>query len=171
MSKNLFQWYATVHYSTCETCLRRHGEIFQLSTDSPPLHEGCRCHILEIDSSELEHYREKSDRMREKALAELDRRRFWNEAVISLLTANFARSEELFRQAFQIDLYLEEIEQLCTAQKEWLATHPEQRARLGKLFVRAYRIKFNLDKYQNLAQGMRVAQEQYGIERIRKLFA
>jgi len=135
----------------------------------PPLHKECRCHVLEIDSSESEYYREKSERMREKALSELDRRRSWKEAVTSLAT-DFARSEELFRQTVQIDVYLEEIEQLCIAQKAWLAARPEQRTGLCKLFVRAYRIKFNLDKYQNLAQGMKVAQEQHGIERIRELF-
>lgn len=108
--------------------------------------------------------------MREKALSELDRRRSWKEAV-TLLATDFARSEELFRQTFQIDVYLEEIEQLGEDQKEWLAAHPEQRASLSKFFIRAYRIKFNLDKYQSLAQGMKVAQEQHGIERIRELFA
>jgi hypothetical protein len=170
MTKSLFQWYATVHFSTCEACLRRHGEIFESSADIPPLHEDCRCHILEILSDELEYYREKSDIMKEKGMAELARRRCWSEAV-TLLSKNFARAEELFCQAYCFDLYLEEIEALHQRERDWLTVHPEERALLNKLFVRGYRIKFNQDKYQSLAQGMRVSQEQHGIDRIRELFA
>jgi hypothetical protein len=169
MPKTLFQWYSTIHYSSCEACLRRHGDIFQSDRDVPALHPGCRCHILEIPSSELEYYREKSDRMKEKALAELARRASWS-AAVTLLPQDFAQTEALFRQAIQTDLYLEEIEALVQKHKEWFSAHSEERATLGKLFVRGYRIKFNQDKYQSLAAGMRVAQEQHGIERIRELF-
>ncbi len=169
MPKTLFQWYSTIHYASCEDCLHRHGEIFQSNREIPPFHPDCRCHILEIPSDELEYYREKSDRMKEKALAELARRRSWS-AAVTLLPRDFAQAEALFRQTPQTDLYIEEIEELSQKHKNWLSAHAEQRAALGKLFVRGYRIKFNQDKYQSLTAGMRVAQEQYGIARIRELF-
>jgi hypothetical protein len=108
--------------------------------------------------------------MREKAMAELERRRSWSEAVTSL-ARDFTRSEALFRQAFQTDLYLEEIEALSREHKPWLTDRPQERERLSQLFIRGYRLKFNQDKYQHVAPGMKAAQEQYGIDRIRELFA
>jgi hypothetical protein len=107
--------------------------------------------------------------MRQKAEQELARRRLFRSAL-DQLRENFAESERLLVQASSIDVFLEEIEQLFRDQRDWLAAHLREREQLGRLFVRAYRMKFGLDKYQHLAAGMRAAQEGQGIERIRELF-
>ncbi len=41
--RSLYQYYAAVHYLTCEACLKKHGQILYYQDGAPPLHEGCRC--------------------------------------------------------------------------------------------------------------------------------
>ncbi len=163
--KRLFQFYAQVHFLTCELCLSHHGEITE--DLKPPLHSECRCHLLEFSPSHLGYYREQAERMKLRAQQELQRRRLWRQAVASLTDAD--RAEALFRQAAQVEFYLEEIEQLCQEKRDLLASTPELRARLQKLFVKFYRMKFSLDKYRPMSSRLIVLWETQGIERIKEL--
>lgn len=167
MARKYFQFYAQVHFLTCEECLSHHGEISPRS--APPLHPDCRCHLLEFPSSQLEYYREQAERMKQRAQQELRRRALWRAAVESLDGAASAHAEALFRQAAQVEFYLEEVEQLCADKRELFEKNPELRARLQKLFIRLYRMKFSLDKYRSMPPKLILAWETQGIERIREL--
>jgi hypothetical protein len=164
-----FQFYAQVHFLTCEVCLIHHGEISRDPQHKPPLHPDCRCHLLEFPPTELEHYREQSERMRLRAQQELLRRKLWSRAADRLNGANYAQAEELFRQAAQVEFYLEEVEQLCQEKRDLLASNPELRARLQKLFIKCYRVKFSLDKYRPIPSRTILLWETQGLERIKEL--
>jgi hypothetical protein len=164
-----FQFYAQVHFLTCEQCLSRHGEITEDPRSGPPLHPECRCHLLEFPPTELEYYREQSERMKLRAQQELQRRQLWHEAVATLNGADFSRAEALFRQAAQVEFYLEEVERLCEEKREFFAQNPEARTCLQKLFVRFYRMKFSLDKYRPMPSRLILLWETQGIERIKEL--
>ncbi len=164
-----FQFYAQVHFLTCETCLSRHGEITEDPRSGPPLHADCRCHLLEFPPSQLEYYQEQAERMRLRAQQELQRRKLWREAVASLNGTDPSQAEALFRQAAQVEFYLEEVEKLCAEKAELLAHNPDLRARLQRLFIKLYRMKFSLDKYRPIPPKLIVAWETQGIERIKEL--
>lgn len=168
-SKKYFQFYAQVHFLTCETCLQHHGEISEDPQSKPPLHPDCRCHLLEFSPKELEHYREQAERMRLRAQQELIRRQLWQQAIASLNGADPAQAEALFRQASQVEFYLEELEQLCQEKRDLLAQNPQLRARLQKLFIKFYRMKFSLDKYRPMPPKLLLLWETQGIERIKEL--
>ncbi|MCS7197891.1 MAG: hypothetical protein NZ930_04330 [Candidatus Bipolaricaulota bacterium] len=164
-----FQFYAQVHFLTCEACLSHHGEIFEDPQAEPPLHPDCRCHLLEFPPSQLEYYQEQAERMKLRAQQELLRRKLWRQAVESLNGSDLSKAEELFRQAAQVEFYLEEVEQLCAEKRELLDKNPELRARLQKLFIRFYRMKFSLDKYRPIPSRLILAWETQGIERLKEL--
>lgn len=166
-SEKYYQFYAQVHFLTCETCLNHHGEISEDPQYKPPLHPDCRCHLLEFPPSQLEHYQEQAERMKLRARQELLRRKLWGEAVESLNETT--QAEALFRQAAQVEFYLEEVEQLCAEKRELLDKNPELRTRLQKLFIRFYRMKFSLDKYRSMPPKLILAWETQGIERIKEL--
>ncbi|MCS6936185.1 MAG: hypothetical protein NZ610_07190 [Candidatus Bipolaricaulota bacterium] len=168
-SKKYYQFYAQVHFLTCETCLSHHGEISEAPHPQPPLHPDCRCHLLEFPATELEYYQEQSERMKLRAQNELLRRKLWRQAVENLNGSDFSKAEELFRQAAQVEFYLEEVEQLCAEKKELLAQNPHLRARLQKLFVKFYRMKFSLDKYRPIPPRLILLWETQGLERIKEL--
>lgn len=164
-----FQFYAQMHFLTCEPCLNRHGAISADPQGEPPLHPKCRCHLLEFPAGELEYYREQGERMKRRAQQELARRQIWRAAVESFNGAESSRAEELFRQAAQVEFYLEEVEHFCQAQRDVLDAHAELRARLQKLFIKLYRMKFSLDKYQAMSSRLILHWETRGIERIKEL--
>ncbi|MCX8103866.1 MAG: hypothetical protein N3E42_05480 [Candidatus Bipolaricaulota bacterium] len=168
-SKRYYQFYAQVHFLTCETCLSHHGEISEDPKHKPPLHPDCRCHLLEFPQPQLEHYQGQAERMKLRAQQELVRRRLWREAVASLNSADPTHAEALFRQAAQVEFYLEEVEQLCAEKREIFEKNPELRARLQKLFIRFYRMKFSLDKYRPIPPRLILAWETAGIERLKEL--
>lgn len=164
-----FQFYAQVHFLTCEMCLSHHGEISEDPRSGPPLHPECRCHLLEFPPTELEYYREQAERMKLRAQQELQRRRLWREAVASLNGADSSQAEALFRQAAQVEFYLEEAEQLCEEKRDVLSANPDLRARLQKLFVKFYRMKFSLDKYRPMSSRLILHWETQGIARLKEL--
>ncbi len=164
-----FQFYAQVHFLTCETCLSHHGEISEDPQYIPPLHSDCRCHLLEFPPSQLEYYQEQAKRMKFRAQQELLRRKVWREAIESLDGTDPSQAEALFRQAAQIEFYLEEVEQLCQEKRDLLKNNAELRTRLQKLFIRFYRMKFSLDKYRSMPPKLILAWETQGIERIKEL--
>ncbi len=164
-----FQFYAQVHFLTCETCLSHHGEISEDPPYKPPLHPDCRCHLLEFPPSQLEYYQEQAERMKLRAQQELTRRKLWREAIASLNGTDPSQAEALFRQAAQVEFYLEEVEQLCAEKRELFDKNPELRTRLQKLFIRFYRMKFSLDKYRSMPPKLILAWETQGIERIKEL--
>lgn len=164
-----FQFYAQVHFGTCADCLDHHGEISEDPRSGPPLHPHCRCQLLEFPKELLEHYQEQGERMKLRAQQELARRQIWRAAVESFNGAESSRAEELFRQAAQVEFYLEEVEHFCQAQRDVLDAHAELRARLQKLFIKLYRMKFSLDKYQAMSSRLILHWETRGIERIKEL--
>ncbi len=164
-----FQFYAQVHFGTCEDCLNHHGAISEDTRNGPPLHPHCRCHLLEFPKELLEHYQEQGERMKLRAQQELQRRRLWAQAIAHLDKGAMAQAEELFRLAAQAEFYLEEVEQLCAEKRELFERNPELRAQLQKLFVKFYRMKFSLDKYAPMPPRLILQWETQGIERIKKL--
>ncbi len=165
----LYQYYAQVTYNTCEQCLRRHGEIFSDPTQAPPIHPGCRCSYLEIEPELLDYYREKAERMRAKAEEELRRRELFRRARKALRNSGPAEALELFRQAAAIEVYIEELEQLFTEERELLRAHPELVAQLKKIFTYGYRDTLQKGKYEHMPEGMKWARERWGVERIAEL--
>lgn len=164
-----FQFYAQVHFGTCEDCLNHHGEISADPQSGPPLHPHCRCQLLEFPKELLEHYQEQGERMKLRAQQERQRRRLWAQAITSLDGGDMAQAEELFRLAAQVEFYLEEIEQLCKERESFFSTNSELRLRLQKLFLRLYRVKFSLDKYAPMPPRLILQWETQGIERIKEL--
>ncbi|HIC96519.1 TPA: hypothetical protein EYP12_07850 [Candidatus Bipolaricaulota bacterium] len=168
---NLYQYYATVHFRTCERCLTRHGEIFEDPSQAPPLHPGCRCSYLEFPTKERDYYREKAQRMQAKAKAELHRRELWRQAKELLVTAP-ERALELFRQAAEIEVYPEEVEELCRDRVRtptW-SQNPELVRKLREILLYGYQDKFTREKYAHLPEGMRWALESFGVQRIKEVF-
>ncbi len=162
------QFYAQVHFLTCEECLSHHGEIAENPKHKPPLHPDCRCHLLEFSPKDLEYYQEQAERMKLRAQQELLRRRLWCQARDSL-EGDFSQAKELFRQAAHIEFYLEEVEQLCAEKRELFENTPELRAQLQKLFIKCYRMKFSLDKYRPIPPKLILLWETEGIRRIKEL--
>jgi hypothetical protein len=107
--------------------------------------------------------------MKLRAQQELLRRKLWKEAVESLNGSDTVRAEGLFRQAAQVEFYLEEVEQLCAEKRELFEQNPDLRARLQKLFIKLYRMKFSLDKYRPIPPKLILVWETQGIERIKEL--
>ncbi len=168
-----YQYYATVHATACEVCLRHHGEIYARREDAPPLplHPDCRCSLLEFPAEELSYYEEHGRRMRERAQQELRRRALFRRAREALAQDALSEALDLFRESVQIDVYEEEIEALCREERAALRRSPEAARRLRDLFLRAYRWKFDLDKYRHMPEGMRAARRRHGLETIRTCFA
>lgn len=167
--RSLYQYYATVHCLTCEVCLKKHGQILYSQDGAPPLHEGCRCSLLEFPLDELAEYKQKTRRMRERAQEELQRRALFQRACESW-NADNAKALELFKSAAEIELYLEEIEAFYQAHKAGFANSPESAAQLRDIFIRAYKLKFEKEKYQPMPERMKAGWRQAGIERLKELF-
>lgn len=165
-----YQYYALVHFRTCERCLARHGEIFTDLALSPPLHEGCRCSYLEFPPEEQGYYREKAERMRQRAKQELERRALFRQGKELLRSSPEPEAAlSVFQRAVEIEVYLEEVEELCR-DCAGLASHPELAKRLRDLFIYSYQDKFTREKYAHVPEGMRWALESFGVQRIRELF-
>jgi hypothetical protein len=169
--RSLYQYYATIHPSACEVCLRHHGEIHPPSDSllQPPLHPECRCTLLEFPTDELEVYQERGQRMQEKAQAELQRRQLFLQAHQTLARSP-AEALLLFQRSASIDIYVEEIEALEKDQAQTLRASPEIARQLRDLFVRAYKLKFEASKYQPLPEAMKSAQRAHGLHMIQELF-
>lgn len=167
--RSLYQYYATVHYLTCEVCLKKHGQILYSQDGAPPLHDGCRCSLLEFPLNELEAYKQKAQRMQENAQKELLRRTLFRRACESWGTDS-AKALQLFKSAVEIEIYLEEIEAFFQAHKACFAKPSESAAQLRDLFIRAYKLKFEKERYQPMPERMKAAWRQAGIERLKELF-
>lgn len=168
-ASRFYQYYALVHYRTCELCLGRHGEIFTDLKQAPPLHPGCRCSHLEIPAKELGYYREKGQRMRAKAERELKRRELFHQGR-ALLTGDPVEALRLLRLSAAIEVYLEEVEELCRDDGSSLAAPPDLAERLKEIFIYGYQNKFTREKYEHVPEGMRWARESWGVRRIGELF-
>ena len=169
---SLFQYYATIHPESCEVCLRRHGEIYPNAEEAarPPVHPDCRCTLLEFSVEDVKLYQERGVRMKERAQRELLRRELFRRASAALGRSDREEALSLFREAAQIDLYVSEIEQLCVEREEALRKSPDFAAELRELFLKAYRWKFDLERYQQMPEGMRSARQAHGLEVIRGAF-
>jgi hypothetical protein len=165
----LYQYYAIIHHRTCEQCLRLHGEIFTDPSLAPPIHEGCRCSYLEFSPDELDYYRGKAKRMRAKADQELRRRELFRQGK-ELLGSDPKRALEAFQQAAEIEVFLDEVEELCRADGSHLTKHPKLAERLRDIFIYGYQNKFTKEKYEHVPEGMRWARESWGVQRIKGLF-
>ncbi len=163
-----YQYYALVHFRTCERCLARHGEIFTNLALAPPLHEGCRCSYLEFPPEEQGYYREKAERMRQRAKQELERRALFRQGK-ELLRSSPEVALSVFQRAAEIEVYLEEVEELCR-DCMGLAARPELAKRLRDILIFGYQDKFTREKYAHVPEGMRWALESFGVQRIRELF-
>jgi hypothetical protein len=108
--------------------------------------------------------------MRQKAQREFMRRKLFLQAREALRR----RSPEallLFQESLQLDTYLEDIETLCQEQVEDLRASPELFRSLRDLFLKAYQVKFESEKYQPMPEGMKSAQRAHGLQAIHKWFA
>jgi len=166
----LYQYYAQVTYNTCERCLRRHGEIFSELAQGPPIHPGCRCSYLELPPGELDYYREKGERMRAKAEAELRRRELFRRAKELLVGGEPEEALALFERAAAIEVYVEEVEQLCREDLVALRRERELAAKLKKIFIWGYRDTLQKSKYEGMPEGMKWARERWGVQRLEELF-
>lgn len=171
---SLFQFYATVHAATCEDCLARHGQIFHSLDDTPelPLHEGCRCELLEFPVSELDHFRSKGNTMQNKADRELQRRRLM-ESMADALERDDSIDDILqwATQALSIDIYLPEIEAFCQIHRQRLQAAPDLARELRDRFLKAYRYKYQDDRYGAMPERLKAERTEHGLATIKELFA
>ena len=171
---SLFQFYATVHAATCEDCLLRHGQIFPSPDETPdlPLHEGCRCELLEFPVQKLTHYQSQGKTMRTKADRELQRRRLMTTMAEALERGD--PSEDVLQwaaQALSIEVYLPEIEAFCRTHPDRLSADPDLARELRDRFLRAYRYKYQDDRYRAMPERMKAERTDHGLQTIRALFA
>jgi len=169
--RSFYQYYATVHPLTCEVCLEHHGEIYSDLDGAirPPLHPDCRCTLLEFPLEDLDYYRERRTRMREKARLELKRRKLFRRGC-EMLGRSPDEALPLFEEAVRIEIYLSEIEELCRNHEELLRSSPRLARRLRDLFLSAYQEKYDREKYRHLPERMRSARLSHGLSVIRELF-
>lgn len=165
-----YQYFTNVTYLTCPDCLAWHGKISKDPESFPNRHDRCERTILEIKRNELDYHREQERKMRALAQAELRRRELFDAGKDALGSDN-EKAIDLFAQAAQIDLYIPDVEHLCSDKKVILKSDKPSRERLRKLFVRAYSDKFGWPRYELLPEPMRIARERAGIERIKELLA
>lgn len=171
---SLFQFYATVHANTCEDCLAHHGHIFTSSEATPdlPIHEGCRCELLEFPVSEVSHFRTKGKTMRTKADRERHRRRLMASLADALERGD--PDENVLQwaaQALAIEVYLPEIESFCRAHHDRLRANPQLARELRDRFLKAYRYKYQDDRYSMMPERMKAERTDYGLATIKALFA
>lgn len=165
----LYQYYAQIHYLTCEKCLKRHGQILSSKSELPPIHQGCRCSSLEIPSEELKKFKSKGERMSKKAQQEMERRSIFKNAKQEL-EVDLNNSLQLFRQAADIEIYLGEIEELVQDRYQIFEDNPQSALKLRDLFIKYYKWKFGKRRYETWPEPMRVKREKYGVGRIEELF-
>ncbi len=168
-TRPLYQYYAQVHYLTCEKCLKNHGKIFSSKSELPPIHEGCRCNSLEIPPEEVKEFESKRERMNKKAQQELERRKIFKDAK-KKLEVDFNSSLELFQQAVNREIYLGEIEELVQDRYPIFEDNPQSALKLRDLFIKYYRWKFGKRRYETWPEPMRLMREKYGVGRIQELF-
>ena len=171
---SLFQFYATVHATTCVECLARHGQIYASSEEIPqlPLHEGCRCELLEFPVGELDHFRAKGKTMRTKAERELQRRRLMTALADALERGDPAEDVlDWAAQALAIEVYLPEIESFCDTHQRQLHANPDLSRELRDRFLKAYRYKYQGDRYGAMPERMKAERTDHGLATIKELFA
>lgn len=171
---SLYQFYATIHANTCEDCLARHGHIFASSEETPdlPIHEGCRCELLEFPVSELGHFRPKGKTMQAKANRERHRRRLMASLAEALERGD--PDEDILQwaaQALSIEVYLPEIESFCHTHHPRLKANPSLSRELRDRFLKAYRYKYQDDRYSMMPERMKAERTDYGLATIKALFA
>lgn len=171
---SLLQFYATVHATTCADCLARHGQIYASSEETPelPVHEGCRCELLEFPVSELDHFRAKGKTMRTKADRELHRRQLMASLAQALEREDPAEDVlEWAVQALSIEVYLPEIEAFCDTHHERLQADSDLARELRDRFLKAYRYKYQDDRYGSMPERMKAERTDHGLATIKDLFA
>lgn len=106
--------------------------------------------------------------MKAKAEQELHRRELFRQGQ-ELLARSPGEGLDLFRQAAEIEVYLEEVESLCRELPR-LASHQDLAKRLRDVFVYGYQNRFTKQKYAPFPEGMKWALESAGVQRIKELF-
>jgi hypothetical protein len=128
---------------------------------------------LEFSGAELDYYREQERRMRGRAQEELRRRRLFRAGEEALACRDFVEALARFRESVRIDIFTGDIERLCRegSHREALEAAPEAARQLRDLFLKAYRWKHDLPKYQHMPERMRLERRNHGLRVIRELFA
>ena len=167
-----YQYFSTIYYSVCETCLSYHGQIFAANDDivTPPLHDGCDCTLLKIDKSELKHHRELAERMEERANQELIRRKRFHEAVETLPT-DPDWAFELFKEAGHHEFYMDEVAEHIDQSTLPLNSHPEKARELLKLFINLNRFQYDKERYGHIPPRMKADRIAHGERLIKSLFS
>ncbi len=163
-----YQYYTNVNYLSCEKCLAWHGTIRRSPNAFPTLDDGCESGVLQIPPKLVRAYRKQAKRMQARARSELRRRELFEQAMSRLVEAP-EEALALFDQAFQIDVYIPDIERLADVHEAFLRDQPEMRDQLCIRFVKAYSDKFGWRRYERLPERMRLQREKAGIDRIREL--
>lgn len=163
-----YQYYTNVTYRTCSACLALHGVIRRRSEAFPHVDDGCESAILPIPRKQLRIYRERSNRMRQRAQGEITRRVLFERAV-KLLPSQPDEALELLARAATFDLYIPDIERLVEVHDAFLQAHPQVRDSLRTLFLKAYSDKFGWRRYELLPEVMRLQREKAGLARINEL--
>ncbi len=164
----LWQFYTNVTWDTCEECLHLHGRIVADPTEIPR-RDACPREFLRFPVRELPFYREKAQRMREAAQAELVRRELFRRAS-ELLERSPEEALQAFAEASRIELYIPELERFAAVHAAFLKTHPEVRRRLRDICLRAWGAKFTKPRYAPWPERMRLERERWGKERIQEIF-
>lgn len=170
LRRTYYLYYTNVTYRTCPDCLSRHGKIFRDREKFSDCAQGCERSILSFRWKERSYYREQRRKMRKIAQAELVRRGLFAEGL-DLLGEENDRAIRLLEQSAQIDLFLPEMKKLIAEKEVFLKENPVFRVHLRGLFIRAYSDKFGRPPYERIAEPMRIAREEAGLEEINELFA
>ncbi|MBC7317798.1 hypothetical protein H5T57_00885 [Candidatus Bipolaricaulota bacterium] len=165
----LFQCYTNVNWRTCEACLSWHGRIVARPEDFPA-HNGCPHELLAFPVWRLGEHRRQGERMKKKAMEELERREKWRRAA-ALLTTDPSTALALFQEAVQIDVYLPEVEELVEKKRAWLKENPAVSAELRRILAAGWKAKFAKERYERQPERARTAQERFGLVRLQELFS
>ncbi len=162
-----YQLYANITYSTPESCLEYHGEIY-LEKEEIPSISGCDIEVLSFPVEELAHFRDKKKKMKELAERELERREIFRQGKRKLEEGKYDEAVSRFERSVKLDVFLPELEDLVSEHGSSVPT--EVLEKLEDLFVLGYKEKFGQKRYERLPERMREDRKEAGVEKIRELF-
>lgn len=124
--------------------------------------------IVCFNHDDLSFHKTQRRQMQRSAQNELKRRDLFNQGI-QLLTQDPQEALLRLEESTTYDVYIPEVERLIRQAKNVIYNDSQIRAKLLKLFTRAYSDKFGWRKYERLPELMRISREQYGIKRLQEL--
>jgi hypothetical protein len=136
---------------------------------TPPIHENCRCNLLEFPKNERKIRQETEKAMQKIAAQEFYRRELLDKAI-ELIGTSPAESFELIKESVYTELYLGDIERIVEEKSAELIANPEFTRNLMLLLLKIHKFKYDKAKYEHFPPAMKLARVEYGDSLIKERF-